>query len=249
MIRSVFISAATVVVLSSCGANKKLESANAQITQLQANNSMLQKNLDASKQQVTDLTSNNASLTQQLGSCRQNADANSRKLRAVQSAFQEERDKMQKIKEKLDAALADFESKGVQVYSKDGILHVEMADNLLYKSGSAALSKDGKEALQHLAEVLNGYPNLAVIVLGNTDSVLFKKGSDNWSLSTERANGVVRVLRDANVDPARLTSAGKGRYNPVADNSTAEGRAKNRRTDIILNPDIQRVYDSMDNSN
>jgi chemotaxis protein MotB len=248
MIRSLFICAATVVAFSSCGGGKKLEAANAQITQLQANNSQLNSSLSASKQQVSDLTTANASLTDQLGSCKRNAQATSDKLRQTQAVIQEERNKMQKVKEKLDAALADFESKGVQVYSKDGILHVEMTDKLLYKTGSATLSKDGKEALQHLAEVLNGYPNLEVIVLGNTDSILFKKGSDNWTLSTERANGVVRVLRDANVDPVRLTAAGKGRYNPIADNGTEEGRARNRRTDIILNPDIRRVWDSMDNN-
>ncbi len=79
--------------------------------------------------------------------------------------------------------------------------------------------------------------------MGHTDDVKFKKGhSDNLSLSTERANGVVRILSDNyKVDLVRLTSGGKGKYAPVADNATAEGRAKNRRTEIILNPDLQRV--------
>ncbi|HET6723252.1 MAG TPA: OmpA family protein, partial [Chitinophagaceae bacterium] len=87
---------------------------------------------------------------------------------------------------------------------------------------------------------------LKVIVVGNTDDVKMKGAKDNWTLSTERANGVVRTLRDSyKVDPTRLTAAGKGKYNPIADNTTAEGRAKNRRTEIVLNPDWRRVWESI----
>src|SRR5262249_12049338 len=140
----------------------------------------------------------------------------------------------------------DFKDKGVEVYYKGGLVYVDMEDNLLYKSGSASLGEDGKKALGMLASALNDYPKLKVIVVGNTDDKLVKKGGDNWSLSTERANGVVRILRDAyQVDPTRLTSAGKGKYAPVADNTTEEGRAKNRRTEIVLNPDLDRLWESV----
>jgi len=121
-----------------------------------------------------------------------------------------------------------------------------MKDNLLYKSGSAKLSEDGKKALGNLASVLSQMPKLKVIVVGNTDTMHVKGVADNWSLSTERANGVVRTLvNDYNIDPARLTAAGKGKFSPVADNSTEEGRAKNRRTEIVLNPDWERLWDSV----
>jgi len=101
--------------------------------------------------------------------------------------------------------------------------------------------------LGNLANALNGYPDLKVIVVGNTDDVMYKKGAmDNWTLSTDRANGVVRILRDDyKVDPVRLTAAGKSKYNPIADNSTKEGKAKNRRTEIILNPDLEKIWDSV----
>ena len=107
------------------------------------------------------------------------------------------------------------------------------------------MGEAGKNALGSLASALNDYPNLKVIVMGHTDDVHVKGKADNLSLSTERANGVLRILRDSyNVDPTRLTAAGQGKYNPVADNSTEEGRAKNRRTDIILNPDMERIWRS-----
>lgn len=241
-----FTAVAAVVLLCSCGPSKKLKAANAQIEQLTANNKLLTKNLDEAKRQVGDLQANNSSLSDQLGSCQRTSQATAQRLAATQAVLKDQRDKLKQLQDKLEAGLTDFESRGVNVYAKDGVVYVSMEDNLLYKSGSASMSDSGKMALAHLATVLNDYPNLKVVVLGNTDNVQFKKGSDNWTLSTDRANGAVRVLRDAGVDPTRLTSAGKGKYNPVADNSTADGRAKNRRTDIILRPDYEGLWESLD---
>jgi chemotaxis protein MotB len=123
-----------------------------------------------------------------------------------------------------------------------------MQDELLFKPASAKLGKNGQDALAVLARVLNENPSLKIYVIGNTDSIKVTRGfTDNWSLSTERANSVVRVLRDQyQVTMDRVVSAGKGKYDPVADNTTAEGRAKNRRTDIILNPDLSRFWDLVD---
>ena len=169
------------------------------------------------------------------------------RLAMTTAVLKEQADMMHQIQTKVENALADFKSKGVEVYFNKGLVHVEMEDKLLYKSGSSKLGTEGKDALNHLAGVLSGYPNLKIIVLGNTDDVKFKNGMDNWTLSTERANGVVRVLKDeGKLDPMRLTAAGKGMYNPVAENTTEEGRTKNRRTDIILNPDLDKLWDSVD---
>jgi chemotaxis protein MotB len=246
MIQKFVLPGAIVILLCSCGASKKLESCNAQVQQLEANNAALQKNLDGLKQQVSSVTQDNSSLSNQLSSCQQNAKTVARKYAASKAILDEQSENVKKLQQRLDQGLADFESKGVSVYSKGGVLYVEMQDALLYKSGSSALSDDGKKALEPLVNVLKDYPNLRVIVEGNADSVKFKKGNmDNWTLSTERANGVVRVLKDYGMDPSRLIAAGKGRYNPVADNATEEGRAKNRRTDIILNPDWDKVWESM----
>jgi chemotaxis protein MotB len=122
-----------------------------------------------------------------------------------------------------------------------------MEDKLFYKSGSARFDKTGIEALSKISSVMTDYPDVKIIVVGNTDNVPVKQGTDNWTLSTERANSVVRVLRDVyKIDPARLAAAGRGVFNPVADNTTAEGRAKNRRIDIIFNPDMDMVWDSIE---
>lgn len=238
---------AVILLLSGCGTRKKLAAANSQIQQLQTTNQELTRNIDDLKKQVAGLVAEGNSMGNQLSACQKNAQAMTQRYQATQAVLREEADDLIKVQRKLDQGLADFESKGVDVYGKHGLVYVSMQDNLLYKSGSAALSDSAKKALANLAAVLNDYPRLRVIVVGNTDTIQFRNGHDNWALSTERANGVVRVLRDNGVDPARLTSAGKGKYDPVADNSTAEGRARNRRTEIILNPDLDKIWDSVQN--
>jgi chemotaxis protein MotB len=237
---------AGIILLCSCGTNKKLKSAMAEIDQLKAKNSDLTNNVNSLQKQVSDLTASNKSITDEYNSYKASCEVAQKKLQVLRAYMEEQYATLQQVEKKLEEALANFENKGVEVFYRDGLVYVEMEEALMYKSGSAMLGDNAKTALGNLASVLNDYPKLKVYVVGNTDDVQFKKGSDNWSLSTERANGVVRILRDDyKVDPARLTSAGKGKYNPVADNSNADGRAKNRRTDIILNPDLERIWRSV----
>lgn len=231
------------VLSSSCGPSKKLQAANSEVSQLQTRNAELEKNYNTLKQESAEQKTSYEKLLADYGKYKQECEETQEKLAVVREVLTEEARTLEMVQDKLDSALVDFKEKGVEVYYKNGLVFVSMADNLLYKSGSSVLGAEGKKALAPLATVLKDYPNLKVIVLGNTDDVQFKKGSDNWTLSTERANGVVRTLRDDyKVDPARLTAAGKAKYNPIAENTSAEGRAKNRRTDIILNPDIDRVW-------
>ena len=233
-------------VLSSCGTGKKLEAANAQVADLQSQNSQLNGEVTNLKKQVSDLTTQNQTVANQFNSYKKQCQENEAELAEMQGALNELHDNFEKLEKRLETALADFQDKGLNVYSKDGVIYVDMQDNLLYKTGSAALSPDGKKALANLASVLNEYPKLEVIVVGNTDTTHVKGVADNWSLSTERANGVVRVLtKEHSVDPGRLIAAGKGKFSPIADNSTAEGRAKNRRTEIVLNPDWDRIWETV----
>ena len=234
------------VIFSSCGAGKKLENANAQIADLQSQNSQLTSTVNDLKKQVSDATTQNKTITDQFNSYKVECQKNEQELKEVNDAMNELGDNVMALQAKIDSAEAEFNDKGLDVRSENGVVYVDMKDNLLYKSGSAKLSEDGKKALGNLASVLSEMPKLKVIVVGNTDTMHVKGVADNWSLSTERANGVVRVLvKDYNIDPARLTAAGKGKFNPVADNSTDEGRAKNRRTEIVLNPDWERLWESV----
>ena len=237
-------------ILSSCGAGKKLDNANAQIADLQSQNSQLTTANNDLKKQVSDLSTQNKTVTDQFNSYKVECQKNEQELKEVSEAMNELAEDVMALQAKIDSAEAEFNDKGLEVHSENGVVYVDMKDNLLYKSGSAKLSDDGKKALGNLASVLNEMPKLKVIVVGNTDTMHVKGAADNWSLSTERANGVVRTLvKDYGIDPARLTAAGKGKFNPVSDNSTDEGRAKNRRAEIVLNPDWERLWESVKKEN
>jgi chemotaxis protein MotB len=222
-----------------------LKASQAEADQLKtANSELAAKNSDLQKQ-LNDLTASKQSLSDEYSHYKTDCEATKQKLQSLQAVLTDIHNNLDAMEKKIEDAMADFKDKGVDVYYKDGFVYVDMADNLLYKSGSAALGDSGKKAIGVLANALNGYPDLKVIVVGNTDDKPIKKGGDNWSLSTERANGVVRILAADAVNPARLTAGGKGKYAPVADNSTEEGRAKNRRTEIILNPNLEKLWESV----
>ena len=231
------------IILCACGTSKKLEEANAQTQQANARaNELATKNADLQKE-VDNLITANRQVNTEYARYREGCEATGKRLKELQDELTEVVDVLDKIEKRIEEGMTDFQSKGVDVDYRDGFVYVSMKDELMYKSGSAKVQEEGKKALTNLASVLNEYPKLKIIVLGHTDDKQFKKGSDNWTLSTERANGIVRILRDLNVDPARLTAAGKGKYSPIADNTTTEGRAQNRRTEIILNPDMEAILE------
>lgn len=142
-------------------------------------------------------------------------------------------------------ALLAFKSDELTVEMKNGKVYVSLSDKLLFKSGSAAVEEKGKNALQTLAEVLNKNNDIDVLIEGHTDNVPIKTSQypDNWSLSADRALSIVRLLSDNyKVNPKRLEAAGRGEFYPKVSNETAEGRAKNRRTEIILSPKLDELY-------
>lgn len=144
----------------------------------------------------------------------------------------------------LHDALLGFKSDELSVYIKNGKVYVSLSDKLLFKSGSAAVETKGIEALKVLAEVLNKNNDIDILVEGHTDNIPIKTAlyHDNWDLSAARAISIVRILTDEyNIAPTRLTASGKGEFFPRATNSTPEGRAGNRRTEIILSPKLDEL--------
>ncbi len=144
----------------------------------------------------------------------------------------------------LRNALLGFASDELSVEIRNGKVYVSMSDKLLFKSGSAAVETKGVEALKVLGDVLNKNTDIDILVEGHTDNVPIRTSvyRDNWDLSVARATSIVRILSaDYKVDPTRLTASGKGEYYPRAGNDTAEGRASNRRTEIILSPKLEEI--------
>ncbi|MEO6884017.1 MAG: OmpA family protein [Bacteroidia bacterium] len=159
---------------------------------------------------------------------------------------------VQDLKKKVSDALLGFENKGLTVTEKNGKIYVSLDESLLFASGSTQVESKGIDALQTLAKVLAQNQDINIMVEGNTDNVPMKgRGDikDNWDLSVMRATSVVKILlKNSGVDPAHLTAAGCGEYNPVDSTNTSEGRAKNRRTDIILTPKLDELFKVLNNN-
>jgi len=150
----------------------------------------------------------------------------------------------------LHNALLGFNPDELSVEIKNGKVYVSMSDILLFKSGSSSVEAKGREALKLLGDVLNKNTDIDILVEGHTDNVPIKTPvyKDNWDLSVARATSIVRILSsDHKIAPTRLAASGKGEYFPKADNATAEGRAKNRRTEIILSPNLEEIMQLLTN--
>ena len=152
---------------------------------------------------------------------------------------------MQKLKETLSKALNSFEGKGLTVEQKNGKVYVSMENKLLFNSGSWAVGPEGKKAVVEVGKVLGDNPDISVLIEGHTDDDAFTASgpiADNWDLSTKRATAIVAILSEnKKINKQNLTAAGRGEFSPLASNATPEGKAKNRRIEIILTPRLDEI--------
>lgn len=174
-----------------------------------------------------------------------------RTINELQDMINAQNEKVKQLLSSVKDALLGFSTDELTVREKDGKVYVAMSDKLLFQSGSARLDKRGEEALGKLAEVLNKQTDIDVFIEGHTDNkpintVQFK---DNWDLSVIRATSVVRILiKNYGVNPLQIQPSGRGEYMPVDDNETAEGRSKNRRTEIIMAPKLDKLFQMLQTS-
>ncbi|MGN0003281.1 MAG: OmpA family protein [Sphingobacterium composti] len=149
----------------------------------------------------------------------------------------------------LTRSLSREELKDVDVQVLKGVVYISLSDNMLYKSGSYEVSEQAGETLSKIAKIIQDYKDYEVLIEGNTDSDPISKPNirNNWDLSALRASSVVQALQNVyGVDPKRLTAGGRGEYNPIADNSTTAGKARNRRTQIIITPKLDQFMELID---
>lgn len=149
----------------------------------------------------------------------------------------------------LTRSLSTDELKEVDVKVLKGVVYISLADNMLFKSGSYEINSRAMQTLSKIAKIIKDYKDYDVLVEGNTDTVPISRTNirNNWDLSALRASSVVQVLQDKfGVNPSRLSAAGRGEYNPIADNDSALGRQRNRRTEIIITPKLDQFLDLID---
>ena len=261
-----------IFMLSGCVAKRYLTQSQNQVSMLQADSARFQNTISSLRGQITSLEnqianqeaniakqkssiadlnqkvsnlSNQTSQQQnQLTQSQEDLQKQQQKLQQLQNLLAQQKAASQELKNKMSEALKGFNSNELSVYQKDGKVYVSLSENLLFPSGSAVVNPKGVDALSKLAAVLNLNSTVAVDIEGHTDSIPIRgKYADNWDLSTARANSIVRILvNNYKVDPVRVISSGHSYYDPVASNSTSEGRAKNRRTEIILSPKLEEMY-------
>lgn len=153
--------------------------------------------------------------------------------------------KMRALKDAISAALTNFEGNGLTIEQRDGKVYVSMENKLLFDSGSWAVNTRGKEAVVALGNVLARNKEIAVLIEGHTDNVPYGGSGNiqnNWDLSTKRATAIVNILtQNRGIPKDNLTAAGRGEHAPIASNSTSEGRAKNRRIEVVLTPKLDEI--------
>jgi len=251
---SCFLSA---VLFTSCVSQKKYQESLQRQEDLLSRNTQLGNEITQLKGQIETLEGNNARLVKQIDDVMKKAadasgvanmtqkqlEAEQQRLWELRKILDQQRAAVENLRKKMADALVGFNSNELQVFVKNGRVYVSLQENLLFPSGSAVVNQKGREALGTLAQVLNANPDINVMVEGHTDSVPIRgRYEDNWALSVARSTAIVRLLTDTyKVDPVRVIASGRSKYEPVDTNTTAEGRQRNRRTEIILAPKLDEL--------
>jgi len=221
------------------------------VTDLQSKIDQLHQNIADLTRNVNNLSDKNNLLGQessaqqsQLSQSQQALDQQRQRLQQLENLLDQQRKQSQQLKAKMSEALNSFNSNELTVTQKNGKVYVSLSEGLLFPSGSAVVNPRGVDPLAKLAAVLIVNPDISVNIEGHTDSIpIHGKYADNWDLSTARANAIVRVLvNDYMVNPKSIEASGHSKYDPIDVNTTPEGRAKNRRTEIILSPKLDEMY-------
>jgi chemotaxis protein MotB len=145
----------------------------------------------------------------------------------------------------LKGAIGNMNDKDINIKVDKGVVYIDISDKMLFKTGKYEVTPQAKEVLGKVAMVLKNQPDIEFMVEGHTDNVPYRSGVllDNWDLSVKRATAVVRILQNQyGLDPAKMAAAGRGEYNPLMDNSSDESRAVNRRTRIVILPQLDQFF-------
>jgi len=215
------------------------------IAGLQSDTARLGKDIREMQKLLTSNMSQREQMDAMLRSQRETLAERERTINDLRAIIQRQNDMVNSILKQVTDALTGFSSDELTVEMRDGKVYIAMSDKLLFRSGSDAVEKRGKEALAMLAEVLTNQPDIDIFIEGHTDNVPIRTArfTDNWDLSVLRSTSVVRILTtEYKVNPTQIIPSGRSQYFPNADNSTTDGRAKNRRTEIILSPKLDKLF-------
>ena len=235
--------------------NEELTKAQASLTVLNAKNTALQSQVEDSKKNATQVLSALQDMSvlssKQEESIKQSLATMSKKdgyIMNLQSAIARKDSLNLALVMNLKSSLSDVNDKDINIKVEKGVVFIDISDKLLFNSGKYEVTENAKKVLGKVASVLNAHSDLDLMVEGHTDNIAIHNScvEDNWDLSVKRATSVVRILeKQYKIDPARMTAAGHSQYVPVASNDTKEGKALNRRTRIIILPQLDQFFKLM----
>ena len=224
-----------------------------QYASLDADRAKLARDLDQLRDMLDKGNAEASRMLQELQRNQADLEERSQRVEELESLLKAREEAIAAIRRQVSDALLGFEGKGLTISTRDGKVYVSMEDKLLFRSGSYEIGRDGEKAVRDLAKVLAANPDINVMVEGHTDDVRYTPNAylkDNLDLSAKRATTVVRLLlENKEIAPERIVAAGRGESLPVAEGKTAEARAKNRRTEIILTPKYDELMKLMEITN
>lgn len=224
-----------------------------QYASLDADRAKLARDLDQLRDMLDKGNAEASRMLQELQRNQADLEERSQRVEELESLLKAREEAIAAIRRQVSNALLGFEGKGLTISTRDGKVYVSMEDKLLFRSGSYEIGRDGEKAVRDLAKVLAANPDINVMVEGHTDDVRYTPNAylkDNLDLSAKRATTVVRLLlENKEIAPERIVAAGRGESLPVAEGKTAEARAKNRRTEIILTPKYDELMKLMETTN
>ncbi len=216
-----------------------------EIDALKKENAFLKENNSNVLNQLKDLSVLSATQAESVKKSLENLGAKDAYIQNLQSAMARKDSLNMVLVMNLKSALTDVNDQDVNIQVEKGVVFINISDKLLFKSGSSVVSDPALVVLEKVARVLNANPTLEILVEGHTDSVPIKNACvlDNWDLSAKRATAVTRILQtNFSIDPVRMTAGGRAEYAPIVSNETKEGRAANRRTRIIILPQLDQFF-------
>lgn len=218
--------------------NDRIADLNKQIDFLKANNTTVLK-------QLQDLSVISSSQADNIKKSLDNIGAKDAYIQDLQAAMARKDSLNLALVMNLKGAVGNMEDQDINIKVDKGVVYIDISDKLLFKSGKYELTSQAKTVLGKVAAVLKNQPDIEFMVEGHTDNVAYRSGVllDNWDLSVKRATSVVRILqKDYGLDPKKMAASGRGEYNPVADNNSAENRSINRRTRIVILPQLDQFF-------
>ena len=224
-----------------------LKGSEGEIRRLMDELQVAQKDLQKREGDLAKLSADVNTRKSELESMQVELNARNARLSDLEKVLKDQESVLASLKEKVSDALLGFENQGLTITRKNGMVYVSLDEKLLFKSGSITVDPKGITPLKNLAKVLAQNPEINVMIEGHTDDVPVISGSqykDNWDLSVLRATSIVRILLDGSgIDPKRLTTAGRSEFLPVDPEKSPDARQKNRRTEIILSPKLDELYE------